>query len=170
MPKVSKPNECGHDGVGMEHRLGRLLHLAQKKASRALRAELEPFGITPVQFAVLSELYRHDGLSLNAIAERLRADPPTMCGVVDCLVNAGYVERRPDPADRRKLRLFVTPQARAVEKEVLDADARREANVAGSLNPDELELLKELLRRIIGGSEGGAETSCRAAGPDAGER
>ncbi|MBI3945937.1 MAG: MarR family transcriptional regulator [Armatimonadetes bacterium] len=151
MPKVSTANETMEMEPPLpETRLGRLLSLAQKHASRSLRAELEPFGITPVQFAVLIELYCRDGLSLNSLSERLRADPPTISGVVDCLVSAGYVERRPDPNDRRRLRLFATEKARAIEDELYAADARREAAMTRRLAPEEREALKELLRRVVG--------------------
>lgn len=150
MPKVSTTNEeVRARQPDPETRLGRLLAMAQKRASRALRAELEPFGITPVQFAVLMELYRCNGLSLNTLAERLRADPPTICGVIDCLVNAAYVERRPDPSDRRRLRLFATEKARAIESALYAADARREAAITRHLTPEECEALKDLLRRVV---------------------
>lgn len=158
MPKVSTTNELTDVAAEGDPalRLGRLLHLAQKRSARILRAELEPFGITPVQFVVLSELYQHDGRSLNAIAERMSADPPTVSGVVDCLVTGGYVERRPDPQDRRRLRLFITEKARAIEADLKAANERRQRVITQLMTAEESELLRELLLRIIRATDAGA--------------
>lgn len=157
MPMISTANgrADGSPECVPEQRLGRLLHLAQKCSARALRAELEPFGITPVQFAVLSELYRCDGLSLNAIAERLRADPPTVCGVIDCLTASGYVQRREDPEDRRRLRLYLTDKAQEMKAELAAADGRRIAALTRWMSEEELDVLKDLLRRLVKGAEKG---------------
>jgi DNA-binding MarR family transcriptional regulator len=56
--------------------------------------------------------------------------PPTVTSVVDGLVSRGLVERRPDPSDRRRLRLLLTP---AGEGAVSQADAAVEARMAGLL-------------------------------------
>src|SRR5947207_9375438 len=118
--------------------LGPLLKRAFKASSRVLRHLLEPLSLTPVQFAALRELYRCDGLSLGEVARRLKADPPTMSGVVDGLVSAGYVARREDPGDRRKLRLYLTEHARDIEPPLARAEEHRERALVQSLTPAEV--------------------------------
>jgi DNA-binding MarR family transcriptional regulator len=78
----------------------------------------------------------------------MHADAPTLCGVVDCLVNAGYAERREDPRDRRRLRLFATEMAWQVKATLDQAEARREAALTRDLSPAEVAQLKALLRRV----------------------
>jgi DNA-binding MarR family transcriptional regulator len=133
--------------------LGRLLKRAYRAWSKVLRGQLEPLALTPVQVAALRELYCCDGLSLGGIARRLKADPPTMSGVVDGLVNAGFVERREDPDDRRKLRLYLTDQARAIEGELQDAAEQCERALIAGFTPAEVELLKALLGRLCEAAE-----------------
>lgn len=133
--------------------LGRLLKRAFRAWSRVLRRQLEPFALTPVQFAALRELLGCDGLSLGGVARRLKADPPTMSGVVDGLVNAGYVERREDPNDRRKLRLYLTERARAIAGELELVQMECERAVVRDLTTGEVGTLKDLLGRLCAAAE-----------------
>lgn len=128
--------------------LGPLLKQAYKASKLALRRIVEPLGLTGVQAQALGWLLARDGLSLNELAERMEADAPTLCGVVECLVNAGYVERREDPQDRRRTRLYTTAKARQIQESLEQAEARRDALLTRGLSPDEVAQLKALLRRV----------------------
>jgi len=128
--------------------LGPLLKRASKAAKLVLRRVVEPLGLTPVQADALSRVLARDGLSLNELAERLHVDPPTLSGVVECLVTAGYAERREDSQDRRRLRLFATAKARQIQEPLARAEARREAVLTSGLSAAETEQLKGLLRRV----------------------
>jgi DNA-binding MarR family transcriptional regulator len=128
--------------------LGSLIKRAHKAANHMLRRILEPLGLTPMQAAALSRLLERDGLSLNELAERLHTDAPTLSGVVDCLVTAGYVERREDRQDRRRLRLFATEQAWGIQGALANAEARREAALTRGLSTDDVAKLKALLQRV----------------------
>lgn len=128
--------------------LGPLLKRASKAAKLVLRRVVEPLGLTPVQADALSRVLARDGLSLNELAERLHVDAPTLSGVVDCLVTAGYAERREDAQDRRRLRLFATDKARQIQEPLAQAEARREAALTSGLSAAEADELKRLLRRV----------------------
>ena len=60
---------------------------------------------------MLSVLRRHEGINQGGLAEILEVEPITVCRMVDRLQEAGLVERRPDPADRRSWRLHLTAKA-----------------------------------------------------------
>jgi DNA-binding MarR family transcriptional regulator len=128
--------------------LGALLKRAHKAANHLLRRILEPLGLTPVQAAALSRLLDQDGMSLNELAEQMHADPPTLSGVVDCLVSGGYAERREDPRDRRRCRLHATEIAWQIKETLDQAEARREAALTRDLSPGETAQLKALLARV----------------------
>jgi DNA-binding MarR family transcriptional regulator len=128
--------------------LGALLKRAYKASKLALRRIVEPLGLTPVQADALSRLLVRDGLSLNELAERLGTDAPTLSGVVECLVTAGYALRQEDSQDRRRTRLFATEKARQIQGMLEQAEARREALLTRGLSPAEVAQLKVLLRRV----------------------
>jgi DNA-binding MarR family transcriptional regulator len=63
---------------------------------------------------VLRVLAAEDGLKATEAAERAWSNPGTLTAVVNTLVKDGFVERRPDEADRRVVRLYITEPGRAV--------------------------------------------------------
>jgi MarR family transcriptional regulator, transcriptional regulator for hemolysin len=114
------------------------------------------FGITRAQWAVLVRLDRCEGLKQSELAEMLDLQPITLTRLLDKLDDNGLIERRPDPADRRAKRLFLTPAARPL----LDGLAKLgEDMMAGALegldnaNIEEmvrqLDIVKDNLRRLI---------------------
>ncbi|TCV96003.1 DNA-binding MarR family transcriptional regulator [Luteibacter rhizovicinus] len=72
------------------------------------------FGLTRAQWRALKALHRHPGQRQNELAEQLEMEPIAVGRVIDRLQAAGFVERRPDPRDRRAWRLHDTEQARGV--------------------------------------------------------
>jgi DNA-binding MarR family transcriptional regulator len=63
---------------------------------------------------VLRALMARDGLKSAEVAEQAWSTPGTVTSVVNTLVKDGFVERRPDEADRRVVRLYITDQGRAL--------------------------------------------------------
>ena len=63
---------------------------------------------------VLRVLMDTDGLKSSEVAARGWSTPGTVTTVVNTLARDGFVERRPDPGDRRIVRLYITGRGRAV--------------------------------------------------------
>jgi DNA-binding MarR family transcriptional regulator len=81
--------------------VGRLAYHLRTPATRS--------GITPSRLAALSALTRYpDGVRQGDLAERLYMSPPSMTRLVEILEEAGWVERRRDPADQRCLLLVLS--------------------------------------------------------------
>ena len=71
--------------------------LMRRHADR--RARLH--GMTRAQWALLSRLERQPGISQNELAHIIDVEPITVGRLVDRLQEGGFVQRSPDPADRR---------------------------------------------------------------------
>ena len=69
-------------------------------------------GITRAQWRALTALSRQEGVTQGALADLLEVEPITLCRMIDRLAEAGHVERRRDPADRRAWNIFLTPRSR----------------------------------------------------------
>jgi len=84
-------------------------------ASRLFRREFDAraraLGITGQQWRVLVTLARHPGMNQGAAAEMMEVEPITLSRMVDRLQEAGLVERRTDPCDRRAWRLHLLDAA-----------------------------------------------------------
>lgn len=95
----------------MQETLGSVLSDVARLMRRAFDARARDIGVTRPQWQVLSILRRNEGINQGGLSDILEVEPITVCRMVDRLQEAGLVERRPDPADRRSWRLYLTTKA-----------------------------------------------------------
>ena len=129
------------------------------------------FGMTRAQWAVLVRIDRSEGLNQSELAETLDLQPITLTRLLDKLCDSGLIERRADPEDRRAKRLFLTPAARPLLKQL---GVLGEETMAGALAgvPEEsieqmvsqLATVKENLRRLIQPRHGAVAVEARHYG------
>ncbi|MGZ3340643.1 MAG: MarR family winged helix-turn-helix transcriptional regulator, partial [Reyranella sp.] len=77
----------------------------------AFDREVREVGVTGPQARLLLNLHRRPGENQGFYAEQLEVEPITLCRMVDRLEEAGMVERRRDPADRRAWQLHLTAKS-----------------------------------------------------------
>ncbi|MCA0422170.1 MAG: MarR family transcriptional regulator [Proteobacteria bacterium] len=87
----------------------RLIRLHQTLYSE-VATRLRVIGLSVPQFDVLSTLTEREGMSQRELAERLYVTKGNVSGLIDRLVDAGLVERRSIPEDRRSHALYLTPE------------------------------------------------------------
>lgn len=95
----------------MEENIAAQMADAARMMRRSFDTRAREIGVTRPQWQVLVVLRRHEGIHQGGLAEILEVEPITVCRMVDRLQDAGLVERRADPADRRSWRLVLTPKA-----------------------------------------------------------
>jgi MarR family transcriptional regulator for hemolysin len=95
----------------MSH-IGYLLADNSRLARRAFDERVRADGVTGPQARLLLLLQRTPGENQGYYADQLDVEPITLCRMVDRLEEAGLVERRPDPNDRRARRLHLTDKSR----------------------------------------------------------
>jgi DNA-binding MarR family transcriptional regulator len=130
-----------------------LLYRVTHRMRRASEPVLDPLGVTWAQLRALRTLSRAEPpLRMSELAERLRIARRSATSLVDELAERGFVERLPDPADRRAVTVAVTPAGGAL----LDQLVQRRRAVAGdltsALDGRELRALRDLLRRLDAGA------------------
>jgi DNA-binding MarR family transcriptional regulator len=91
--------------------LGFLLANVSRLMRRAFQQQLEGSSLTLAQARALIYVSRHEGVRQVELAELLEVQPITLARLIDQLADAGLVERRPDPSDRRAYQIFLTPAA-----------------------------------------------------------
>ncbi len=92
----------------MSDDLGFLISDTARLMRRSFDERARSKGITRPQWRVLVMLSRFDGSTQVTLADMLDVEPITMGRMVDRLQNAGLIERRADPADRRAWRIHLT--------------------------------------------------------------
>jgi DNA-binding MarR family transcriptional regulator len=118
------------------------------KMQRHLQQHVRRFGLSLPQFDVLAHIGAAEGISQQALAERLLVTKGNICGLLDRMAAAGLVERRADPADRRVNRLYLTPAGRSLFVQVVPAHEAAVARLMGALPPNEQRTLLCLLRTL----------------------
>jgi len=131
--------------------VGRLLRTYADQKARQ-------FGMTRAQWAVLLKLERHEGVQQSDLAEFLEIQPITLTRLVDRLCDSGLVERRPDPADRRAKRLYLTAAARPLLEKISQQVEEVAEEVLAGLDPQsvdavlsQLGIARENLKKAIAG-------------------
>jgi DNA-binding MarR family transcriptional regulator len=94
--------------------------------------------LSPRHVAALEHLL-DSPVTVGELAARLGLTLPTVSGVLADLDRAGFIERHPDPADRRRTIVQVIPGRAALIAEWLDGAARPLARVLDKLTPTEQE-------------------------------
>jgi DNA-binding MarR family transcriptional regulator len=125
-----------------------LLSKAQQRAYQTSKTILQPYGVTPVQYALLHLLWEKEGQHGAELGERLRLDSATITGLLDRLAHQGLVERKPDPKDRRVNRIYVTERGRTLEKSLTEAMKQSNQNILADFTEEETQLLKSMLVRL----------------------
>ena len=123
-------------------------HMRKHFDRRATALEL-----TRAQWRALKTIRKQEGLSQTELADALDMEPIPVGRVIDRLQKAGYVERRADPADRRRWCLYLTPKAQAViaEMEVIAGGLRDEVlqNIKRADFDTLLRVLAQLKQNLV---------------------
>lgn len=131
-----------------ELNVGFLIHDVSRMMRNWFDARAQHLGLTRAQWRVLIQLSAREGASQRELAEILEIDTVTLGRHIDRLERDEWLERRPDPDDRRVWRLHLTPAARPTldEMEALAIEVQ-EAALAG-LSDAERTVLNAALARI----------------------
>jgi DNA-binding MarR family transcriptional regulator len=125
---------------------------------------LRPHALTFARYEVLVLLSfsRSGRLPLKVIGSRLMVHPTSVTNAIDRLVAAGYVDRRPNPADGRGVLAAITDRGRAVVEVATEALTGLDFGL-GDLPDAELDSLFDLLRRVRLGAGDVADVEPAAA-------
>jgi DNA-binding MarR family transcriptional regulator len=136
------------DPRGWEAKVITTLLRFHNRLERRMAEGLGVHGLTLPQFDVLATLWHGDGITQQELAERLLVTKGNVVGLIDRVSAAGWVERRPDPEDRRANRLYLTDTGRKLLAEAWPCQIALGRKVFGTLTQGELRLMHELLERL----------------------
>ena len=90
-----------------------------------------------------------EGIQVSELARLSRVRKQTMAEAVAGLERAGYVERRPDPDDRRAQLVFLTERGEQVGPVAVAAGRRVEERWAELTSQEEIDALRATLQRLL---------------------
>jgi DNA-binding MarR family transcriptional regulator len=135
------------ESVGYQvNQLGRLL-------AQGLGARIAAYGVVPGQFAQLLALFEEDGLTQRDLCDRVRIEQATMANTLQRMERDGLVRVVPDPDDRRRVRVYLTDRARAIEDDLVTAARSLNASATEGLTDAEVAQYLDLTARMISNLE-----------------
>lgn len=134
-------------------------------ASRRFAERLSTLGLTPRMWGALNVLDAEGAISQQQLGRAIGMDPSSVVAAIDELESHGWVQRRPNPADRRAHALHISDAGRdtLTRGRALARDAQEE--LLAPLSAPERAQLHELLLRLA--LNAGTETPGASAEPPA---
>lgn len=166
----SFPSDDGHgsptDVEAADVDVADLVSQVSRRMRRRTRSALAPLGVTWAQVRALRAMRagddgtggdgggdghgdgHGDAVRMSVLADRLGVVRRSATSVVDELVDKGLAARRDDPADRRAVVVAPTARGRRLLARVDHVRSDSAADLVRDLDPDEVETLVGLLRRL----------------------
>lgn len=130
--------------------LGRLIQMVNQKKDRLLNEYLSPLDITAAQFSVLCAIHVAKCTTPVTLKTLLSVDPGALTRMLERLVCKGWVERLPNPSDRRGVLLKLTDSGITLCelcRERFGKDLHQE--LTKNLSAEEASQLEYLLKKIL---------------------
>ena len=129
---------------------GFLLSWNGQRTAHLFAATLEPLGLRPPHFGVLTLIDSHPGCAQQELVDRSLIDPSSMVAVIDELEELGLAERRAHPGDRRKHAVHLTASGEQTLQQARKLANETAKEMFAPLSAEEVKTLRVLLRKLAG--------------------
>lgn len=96
------------------------LDIALRNMDQLFRHSMQSMGLSVIELYILRALYERDGQHASELARAVGRAATSFTPNLDKLQQKGLIERRPDPGDRRAVRIYLTQAAEACREEVME--------------------------------------------------
>ena len=128
--------------------IGFILADNSRLARWAFDQRVRAIGVTGPQARLLLNLHRLPGENQGFYAEQLEVEPITLCRMVDRLEEAGMIERRRDPRDRRAWQLHLTAKSQKIVAKLQQSVDSLVDDMLSGLTSHEREEFARLLHTV----------------------
>jgi DNA-binding MarR family transcriptional regulator len=149
--EIMKNGNAGSDGVqpGLDHRITyRFSKIAARHARAFSKVYSRKFKLTVNTWMILSVIGRFAPLSANSAGKHSSLEPDKVTRAVDVLVAKGYVVRKQDDKDRRKVALSLSAKGKRVHDELNQLRDIIEHEFLGVLMPAEVAALYRIVDKL----------------------
>lgn len=147
-PAAPLAAEDDADAYVLEAQVGHLLRKAHQRATAIFLDTIGDASITPTQFAALVRLFQHGEQPQTSLGRLTAMDPATILGVIRRLSERDLTCTRPDPRDRRRSLVALTPAGRELAARLIENGPAVSAETLAPLSPRERDEFLRLLARL----------------------
>ncbi|MEO1668627.1 MAG: MarR family transcriptional regulator [Chloroflexota bacterium] len=95
------------------------MDIALRNVDQLFNRAVQPLRISVIEWYILRALYEQDGQHASELARSVGRAATSFTPNLDKLQDKGLIERRPDPSDRRAVRIFLTDEAIEKRDEII---------------------------------------------------
>jgi MarR family transcriptional regulator, transcriptional regulator for hemolysin len=133
----------------LQERFSKALHTTAQAWKQALDARLRHLGVSQAGWLTIATIAKTQvSLSQSELAQIQSVEGPTMVAMIDRLVKAGLVERRPSAEDRRVNHIALTPAGLDAYAEVRTVAETFRKNMLADIDEDDLRVVINFLEQI----------------------
>lgn len=126
-----------------------LLAKAYQRGHGLVQKRLRPYGLTNIQYVVLELLWQQEGLTAGDIGKVLVIDKATLSGVIDRMIDSGWLNKKQDESDRRLFRLYPADKANQLKEQLIDERKNANEELLSGFTMEERILLRRLLLSLL---------------------
>ncbi|MDE2228575.1 MAG: MarR family transcriptional regulator [Alphaproteobacteria bacterium] len=131
-----------------ERAFGFVLYEAARLYGKRFDHKARALGLSRAQCHVLFRLAVNEGANQARLAELLELEPISLARMIDRMEEAGWVERRADPADRRARLLYLTSKAKPIFDRIVALGAETRGEALTGISPADRDRMIELLTQV----------------------
>ncbi|MFC3172622.1 MarR family winged helix-turn-helix transcriptional regulator [Novosphingobium bradum] len=133
-------------------------------------ARARSLGLTRSQWTMIASISRNEGSTQSELASQLEINSVTAGRIIDRLEASGWVERRPNPMDRRAYRIYLKDEAAPILDNLSEVALDEEATALAGIDPAQqaelLRMLEQMVRNLNGADLIAAKEPAEAAEAD----
>ncbi len=124
------------------------LDIALRNLDQVFRRVVRPMGLTVIEWYILRALYDQDGQHASELARAVGRAATSFTPNLDKLQDKDLIERRPDPGDRRAVRIFLTEKAQDMKDDVLNTAEEIDSEIRELFPDDEFETFLDVMATL----------------------
>lgn len=144
---MDSQNDENTETYHLDDQIGYLLRLANQRHAMIFQNNTL-YGLTPTQFSALMRISEQGKVSQNHLGRLAAMDVATIKGVVDRLKQKGMTLAEPDPNDKRRMLISLSPKGKKITEEMRQVGHNITRETLAPLTQSERAKLASILRKI----------------------
>ncbi len=124
------------------------LDIALRNIDQIYSQSVEALGLTVIEWYILRALYEQDGQHASELARAVGRAATSFTPILDKLQHKDMIQRRPDPADRRAVRIYLTDKAQGYRQRVMETAEQIEKNIHSMISNVDYSTFKTVLAKL----------------------
>ncbi|KAB2822892.1 MAG: MarR family transcriptional regulator, partial [Candidatus Dadabacteria bacterium] len=124
------------------------LDIALRNIDQIYSQSVESLGLTVIEWYILRALYEQDGQHASELARAVGRAATSFTPILDKLQHKDMIQRRPDPADRRAVRIYLTDKAQEYRQRVAETADQIEKSIHGMIENGDYSTFKTVLATL----------------------